>query len=409
MAPAAPDARAAACRRRPGGRALADLAALRRRGLHHQPGQAGAPRGGDARRAAPAPGPANAGAEARDGRRCGAGGRGEGGVGGGARLVLAQDVLLLTMPWRRALRRAVPWAVAVAAYLAAYWALVRFQAGWFYGSEPSGLAAKAVATIGAFLHVLPPVPWEFGALLAERPLGAALAVALTLALAAFTVVRHERRALFCLLASAMTALPTLPGAGQAGRYMLLPWLFFLAACALALREAGRVLRMTRLLDATLVTLGTTLLAGDAVRVRGDLADWSRFAALARALETEAAPLLSHARTGGTLVVLRGDDGGPLRRLLESPRGQLKLYFPRPDDPYGAASLSALLSWQTYREGFVLERVTTLPPGGLRRPSSTRRGSSSREVPAGPVLGGGSRPAVMLVPRPWETFDPAAFP
>lgn len=325
-------------------------------------------------------------------------------------LVLTQDVLLLTMPWRRALRRAVPWVVAVAAYLAAYWALVRFEAGWFYGSETSGLAAKAVATIGAFLHVLPPVPWEFGAVLAERPLGAALAVALTLALVAFTVVRHERRALFCLLASAMTAIPTLPGAGQAGRYMLLPWLFFLAACALGLREAGGALRMTRLLDATLVMLGTTLLAADAVRVRGDLTDWSRFAALARALETEAAPLLAHARAGGTLVVLRGDDGGPLRRLLESPRGQLKLYFPRPDDPYGAVSLSALLSWQTYREGFVLERVTTLPPGRTAAAFVHQTGAFlPREVPAGPVLGGGSRPAVMLVPRPWETFDPAAFP
>jgi hypothetical protein len=109
-------------------------------------------------------------------------------------------------------------------------------------------------------------------------------------------------------------------------------------------------------------------------------------------------------------VLGGDDGGPLRRLLESPRGQLKLYFPRPDDPYGAVSLSALLSWQTYREGFVLERVTTLPPGRTAAAFVHQTGAFlPREVPAGPVLGGGSRPAVMLVPRPWETFDPAAFP
>lgn len=325
-------------------------------------------------------------------------------------LVLAQDALLLSVPWRRALRRAVPWAVAVSAYLATYWALVRFQAGWFYGGEPSGLVAKVIATAGAFLHLLPPVPWEFGALLADRTLGAALSVMLALAVITFTVVRRDRRALFCLLASAVTALPTLPGAGQAGRYMLLPWFFFLAGCTLVLREVGRAVRMGRLLDAAFVALGVTLLAGDALRVRGDCTDWARFASIARTLETEATPLLQHARAGRALVVLRGDDGGPLRRLLESPRGQLKLYFPRPDDPYGVLSLSALLSWQTYREGFVLERVAALPPEQAVAGFVHETGVFlPREIPAGSPLGGGSRRPVILVPRPWATFDPAAFP
>ncbi|OFV82079.1 MAG: hypothetical protein A2Y78_12995 [Acidobacteria bacterium RBG_13_68_16] len=325
-------------------------------------------------------------------------------------LVLAQDVLLLSVSWRRALRRAAPWAAAVAAYLAAYWALVRFQAGWFYGQGPAEVAAKAVATAGALFHVLPPVPWEFGALLSDRPLGAALAVALTLAVVAFAVVRRDRRALFCLVASALAALPTLPGAGQAGRYLLLPSFFFLAACALSLREVGRTVRMSRQLDAAFVVLGVVLLAGDAVRVRADCTDWARFAAIARTLETEAAPLVRHARAGGAVVVVRGDDGGPLRRLLESPRGQLKLYFPRPDDPYGAVSLSALLSWQTYREGFVLERVETLPPGRSAVGFVHETGAFlPREFSTGSSPGGGPRLPVILVPRPWETFDPAAFP
>jgi len=330
-------------------------------------------------------------------------------------LVLAQDVLLFSVPWRRALRRVAPWAVAVVAYLAAYWALVRFQAEWFYGQGPSGVATKAVATVAAFFHVLPPVPWEFGALVADNRVKALLAVALALALIALTVVRRERRALFCLVASALTALPTLPGAGQAGRYVLLPWLFFLAACALVLREVGRAVRMSRLLDAAFVVLGVMLLAGDAVRVRADCTDWARFAAIAWALETEATPLVQHARAGNAVVVVRGDDGGPLRRLLESPRGQLKLYFPRPDDPYGAVSLSALLSWQTYREGLVLERVTALPPGraafGFVHHSG---GFIPHELQAGddtprPLPGGGLRAPVILVPRPWAGFDPSAFP
>jgi hypothetical protein len=325
-------------------------------------------------------------------------------------LVLAQDVLLLSVPLRRALRRVAPWAVAVAAYLAAYWALVRFQAGWFYGQGPANVAAKAVATAGALFHVLPPVPWEFGALLSDRPLGAALAVALTIALVAFAVVRRERRALFCLVASGLTALPTLPGAGQAGRYLLLPWLFFLVACALSLREVGRSLRMSRQLDATFIVLGVVLLAGDAVRVRADCADWARFAAIARTLESETTPLVRHARAGDAVVVVRGDDGGPFRQLLESPRGQLKLYFPRPDDPYGAVSLSALLSWQTYREGFVVERVETLPLGRSAMGFVHEVGGFvPREMPTGYSPGGGPRRPVILVPRPWETFDPAAFP
>ena len=325
-------------------------------------------------------------------------------------LVLAQDVLLLSVPWRRAVRRVAPWAVAVAAYLAVYWALVRFQAGWFYGQRPADVAAKAVATAGALFHLLPPVPWEFGALLSDRPLGAALGVALTIGLVAFAVARRERRALFCLVASALTALPTLPGAGQAGRYLLLPWLFFLAACVLSLRDVGRSLRMSRQLDAAFVVLGVVLLAGDALRVRADCIDWARFGAIARAVEAEAAPLVQRAREGSALVVLRGDDGGPLRRLLESPRGQLKLYFPRPDDPYGVVSLSALLSWQTYREGFVLERVTTLPPG--RPAAGFIHGAGfflPHGMPLGPMIGGGMRPPVILLPRAWDTFDPAAFP
>jgi hypothetical protein len=325
-------------------------------------------------------------------------------------LVLAQDLLLLRVTLRRALRRAVPWACAVVAYLAAYWVLVHFQARWFYGQGSSVVLAKGVATLGAFFHVLPPVPWEFRSLLAERPLGASLSVALMLVLLVFTVVRRERRALFCLVASALTALPTLPGAAQAGRYLLLPWFFFLVACALSLREFGRTVRMNRQLDVAFVVLGVVLLAGDAVRVRADCIDWARFAAIARAVEAEAAPLVQSAREGSALVVFRGDDGGPLRRLLESPRGQLKLYFPRPDDPYGAVSLSALLSWRTYREGFVLERVTTLPPGQAVAGFIHETGFfQAHGTPRGPMIGGGMRPPLILLRRPWATFDPTVFP
>ncbi len=330
-------------------------------------------------------------------------------------LVLAQDTLLLDVPWRRAVRRVVPWALAVVGYLAAYWALVGFQAEWFYSRGATRTMAKGVATLAAFLHLMPPVPWEFTPSLAERPLAVGLAVALAVALAAFAVARRQRLALFSLLAGLAAALPTLPGGGQAGRYMLLPWLFFLAASVIALREVASLLRAGRALEVPLVVLALLLLVGDAVLVRRDAEDWLRFAALGRAVEAESAPLLARARAGCALVVVRGDDGGALRRLLESPRGQLKLYFPRPDDPYGAVSLSALLSWQTYREGFVLERVKTLPEGqaaaafahengGFRPVGGPEGGLSGARAPLG-----GSRTPVILVPRPWAGFDPAAFP
>ncbi len=328
---------------------------------------------------------------------------------------LVQDLALGGVPWRRAVRSALGWSGLVAAQLLTYGAITHFAYRGFYAAAPVTMIAKALLTSASFFHLIAPVPWRFGEALGRHALAAMGGGALLVAMTVWLAVRRERRGLFFLAVAAFLLAPTLPSDGQSGRWTFLPWLFFLAAVAAAAAELRRVLRLPRLLDGAFCVLAAAIFVGDTAAVRGDVADWERFAGLTGRLEREAMPLLTAGRRGDTVVALRGRDGGPLRELLLSPAGDTKFYFPRPDDPYGVVSLSALLSWHAFREGFVLERVETLPregaavafvhdDGGFRRLAVVPRVEVRH-----PDHPGRGVPGVILRPRAWASFRPVAFP
>jgi hypothetical protein len=330
-------------------------------------------------------------------------------------LVLLQDAVWLALPWRRAVRRALPWAAAAAAYLAAYELVVAFRARAFYDAPAATVAGKALTTLASLWHLADPTPVGFGVYVRANPLAALVAAALTAALVAMLAACRSRAGLFAVAAAAMLALPTAMSSVQAGRYVLLPWLFALVA----LVDAGRQARGRRRLRLGVAVAGGALLVGAAARdlpvVWRDLDDWARYGTLQQAIAREAAPLIEEALAGRALVVLRGDDGGPLAALVGSPGGQIKPYFPRPDDPYGAVSLQALLSWELRRQGVALERVIAAPAdrpaaafvhdaGGFRR----LRGIPDLPV-RHPAVRGRGVPGVVLVPVAWSSFAPAEFP
>jgi hypothetical protein len=330
-------------------------------------------------------------------------------------LVLLQDLVWLGQPWRVALRRALPWTAAVAAYLTGYAVLTGFAASSFYDASAADVAAKAAATLTSMWHLADPVPLGFTAFVREHPAGAATAVALTGAVVAALAAWRCRTGLFAAAAAVVLAAPTALSTGQAGRYLLLPWLCALLAVAVCGREAWRRQRLRVAVAAGAVALVAAAAARDLPAVRGDIDDWARYAALQRAVELEAGPLLEAARAGQTLVVLRGDDGGPLAMLVATPAGQAKLYFMRPDDPYGAVALQAVLTWKLRREGLAVERVRRPDPGARVAAYIHRAGGfiALERVPDVPVRHPADPsqgvPGVVLEPAPWSSFVPAAFP
>jgi len=330
-------------------------------------------------------------------------------------LVLLQDLLLHRIPWRRALRRVLPWAAAAGAYLGAYAALAGFQARAFYEAPVVEVAGKAAATLASLWHLAGPVPVAFANFVSQHALATALAAALSAAVLAALAAWRSRPGGFAAAAAAVLALPTAVSTVQAGRYLLLPWLFAAVCVALAGAEAWRRTR----LRAAVAAAGVALVAGAAARdipaVWADIGDWARFAALQQVVAREAAPLAAAARAGSTLVVLRGDDGGPLAALVGDPGGAPKLYFPRPDDPYGAVSLQAVLTWELRREGVALERVRR-PAAAAPVAAFVHDAGGFRALAGAPDVAvrhpadaAAGAPGVVLAPVPWPRFAPEAFP
>jgi hypothetical protein len=330
-------------------------------------------------------------------------------------LVLLQDAVWLGVPWRRALRRAAPWAAALAAYVAAYGVITGFQARGFFEVAPAVVAAKVVATLASLWHLAGPVPIGFDAWIAAAPGAAVVGVLLTAAVITALAAWRSRPGLFAAGAAVALALPTAVSAVQAGRYLLLPWLFALLAATAAGAEAWRRGRLRAAVALAGVALVVGALARDVPTVWRDIADWERYGRLQAAVAQESAPVAAALRAGRTVVVLRGDDGDPLAELAGTPAGVPKLYFPRPDDPYGAVSLQAVVSWELRREGLAAERVRRPAVGTPVAAFVHRAGAfvALPGVPAVPVRFPGdpppAAPGVVLAPVPWTAFAPAAFP
>jgi hypothetical protein len=330
-------------------------------------------------------------------------------------LVAFGELVLLGRSPGRALRSLLRWVPALVLWIAAYGAVTHFAYRAVYRLDVTAAGLKALGTAGAFFRLLPPAALVQGDLASEHLPGAAAGAALLCLVVARAVVRRRRESLFCLAACALLLAPTAGALGQASRWTALPYLFFLAACAPLLVELWRLQTLRGALRVALAALAVVLLAADTATARADLADWGEFAGLGRRTRAEAAPLVAAARAGTTLVVLRGDDGAPLARLLGNPRGQPKLYFPRPDDPYGAASLQAILTWELRPHGLAVERVRR-PAAGAPAAAFVHEIGGFRELavvpavtvrhPADPAPGA---PGVVLAPVAWSSFAPRAFP
>lgn len=335
-------------------------------------------------------------------------------------VLAAQDVLLLGRTWRRAMRTLLAWGGAAAAYVAVYGLITGFGYRSFYAFDPSLLVAKSIVIAAAFFHVIQPVPWGFTGFLREHQWVVVAAPLLVAALVAYLVRTRRRDGLFLLIASSSLLLPTLPNAGLAGRWTALPWLLFLGAVAHPLAAMWRLERGRIAIRTALALCGGIVLAGALITVRGDIADWGRVDALTRRLSAELTPLLEAGRAGRTLVVFRHGDSGPWLEMLDQQRGQPKVFMPRPDDPYGVVSLSALLTWRTYREGLAWERIATLPAsgdvaifahetGGFRRLPGLPGGVAAALAPGGPRSAGGFSGVLVLRPTAWGGSNAREFP
>lgn len=324
-------------------------------------------------------------------------------------LFVLQDALVFRLPLGRIWQRTrLLWGL-VLVYLLLYQMTAQFEARWFYHNP--WLAFPHLATTWtAFWHLHAPVLTGYGhTLLVYWPKVVFAAVLTGLAVA--SGFARRRFVVFCFLAAGVALAPTLPANVHSPRYTFLGYFFFLTGVAVAARELVlRAGRWRRAVTAafSLVVIGVA--ANDGLVVVGDREDWRRFQQLCARLDDELGPVLSSLREGKQVLLLRGEDYEPLSRLVRSPQGMPKLYFPRPDDPYGVVSVSALASWRLRREGIAAQRVLDTVSD---RPLAVFIHEVGRFVPVQPLsvdtrrLFGNSM--VLLMPVPASEFNPQAFP
>ena len=92
-----------------------------------------------------------------------------------------------------------------------------------------------------------------------------------------------------------------------------------------------------------------------------------------------------------------------------------MFFPRPDDPYGIVSLSALLSWLGRPLDLAFPRLEKVPPGVSPRIwLHTAEGfEPAHGLPPlrvrHPSHPGEGVPGVILQATQWQGFEPGSFP
>jgi hypothetical protein len=322
-------------------------------------------------------------------------------------LVLAQDLVLFSLPWQQAWRRGAPLMLFSGLYLVTYKVFFGVQASWFYAT-PWLAPLNWATTWPAFWHFHGPVLGKYAAALATTWPWSILSLVATFLVLKATWRQHPFPA-FGLLAATLCLLPTLPANLQVPRYTFLPYLFFLAS----LVQAGFVILAgwpKPWLPPLLLFTWLTVAGNDLTLALADRQDWGAFGQLTEALEGEMTPVLEALRAGKVTLVERGADGLPLARLYRQPRGIAKVYFPRPDDPYGVVSLSALASWRLRQEGLAAVRCHVPPCPSPQAAFRHELGGffPLAEVPS-QVQGLFGSGKVLLVPQPAAGFNPEAFP
>lgn len=329
--------------------------------------------------------------------------------------VVGLDLLVHRLPAATTARRALPWAALGAAYLLAYGAITHFAYRGLYAADAATVGAKLLVTNAMLMHTHPLIGLDFPAALAQAPGSVLAALALLAALGTGLAAGRRRQAIWFTGAMLLFLAPTLTSPEQSSRWLALPWLGLLAALGAVLEDLWRAGRPRRWLAAGLALPLAALAVADAGATRADLRGWREVAALTRQLEAELPTVLASVEEGQALVVLRHGDTGPLAQIAARLTPRRAAFFPRPDDPYGIVSLSALATWHTRGLGLALRRVDALPPGtgakawlhltGAFQPLHTVPPLRVRH----PDHPGEGVPGVILIAEPWRSFDPSHFP
>ncbi|HPC83305.1 MAG TPA: hypothetical protein P5234_07980 [Thermoanaerobaculaceae bacterium] len=329
--------------------------------------------------------------------------------------VVGLDALVHRLPARRVVRRALPWAGFGAAYLLAYGAITGFAYRGLYAADAATIGAKLLVSAAMLVRTHPIIGLDFPAALAEAPWSAAAALVLLAALGAGLARLGRPRVLWFVGAMLLFGVPTLASPEQSSRWLALPWLGVLAAVGAVLADLWRAGRPWRWVTAGLALPLAALAAADAHATRSELGAWRDVAVLTRQLEAELPAVLQGARPGRVLVVLRHGDGEPLARITARLSPRRAAFFPRPDDPYGIVSLSALLSWHGRAHGLAFRRVDAVPAGAevLAWRHFAGGFQQLRTVPPvrvrHPDHPGEGAPGVILLVEPWASFDARTFP
>ena len=265
-------------------------------------------------------------------------------------LVIALERGQRRSTWRATFVGAAPFVAAAALYSAAYFLAFPTDKGYF---EPTAAPlAKVPHMLAAFLYLTPLAPLQFPFTWRE-----AVALAATAAAIAVAVRRRSPAGTIGAMLLLAPLLPTLLVPYLPMRYTTIPYAgFLLLAIATAAGAIHATTGAMRRAGAVAVAALTALaLAAGAIGVRLELLDAARVSrAHARLLE-EAAAVASALPFAMPVAVVRGETEYPLGEVARAPRGLLKLYYPRPPDPYGLVDAAALLEWVIGREGVFVVR------------------------------------------------------
>jgi len=277
-------------------------------------------------------------------------------------VVTAGIVVALEIGQRRSLagvaaRRALPFAVAAAAYAAAYFVAFPSDKGYF--EVAAAPLAKVPHMLAAFLFLEPYTPADF-------PLSWRGLVALAmLAVAAITAWRRRSPAgLAGLALLALPIVPTLLVPYLPTRYTTIPYAGFVLLLAGSVSTALRSLPVVARHAATagVAAVAALALGAGALGVRAELDDAVEVSSAHAALLAEAAAVAPTVPLDRPTAVVRADGETPLHALARRPRGVPKLYFVRASDPYGLVDAAALFEWALARREVSFTRVDD---GGTR--------------------------------------------
>ncbi len=250
------------------------------------------------------------------------------------------EVVVRRRPPRAAVRSVLPFVAAAGTYVATYFWVFPGDKGYYRASLAT--LAKLPHQMAAFLHLEELVPLQF-----PFSWRTAVAIAAILGLATLAILWRSPAGVVGLTLLVIPSLPTLLVPYLPTRHTAAPYAGFLLLVAgvvgawLPRIEHRRWQRVAVAVTSALVAL---VLAADATTVRADLEDVGRVAAAHARLLGEARDAAQRFPLGVPVVHVRAESESPLREIAASPRGLLKLHYPRHQDPYGLVDTAALFDF-----------------------------------------------------------------